>query len=112
MTTVPSPFSPGLEGIVAAPTAVGGVDGLRGGLVVRGFALEDFAPFATFEETVFLLWHDALPDTGTLNRFQSELAARRELERHTSELLEAAAARSVHPMDALRMACGSLTTSD
>jgi citrate synthase len=111
MTTVPSPFSPGLEGIVAAQTAISSVDGHKGELVVRGFALEDFASSATFEETVFLLWHDALPDTGTLDRFRSELAARRELERHTVELLKAAADRSVHPMDALRMACGSFTAS-
>src|SRR5678816_1721768 len=103
MTTLPSRFSPGLEGVVAAQTAISSVDGLKGELVVRGFALEDFAPYATFEETVFLLWHDALPDTRTLNRFRTELAARRELERHTVELLKAAAARSVDPMDALRM---------
>ena len=111
MTTVSSRFSPGLEGVVAAETAISSVDGRKGELVIRGFAVEDLAPNATFEETVFLLWHDALPDADALDRFRAQLAARRQLEGHTLELLSAAAARRVHSMDALRMACGSLSGS-
>jgi len=108
MTAGSLPFSPGLDGVVAARTAISHVDGQRGRLVIRGFALEDIAPRATFEEMVFLLWNDALPDETTRDRFQADLAGRREVERHTLELLKTAAARAVHPMDALRMACGSL----
>ena len=108
MTAGSLPFSPGLDGVVAAHTAISHVDGQRGRLVIRGFALEDIAPRATFEEMVFLLWNDALPDETTRDRFQADLAGRREVERHTLELLKTAAARAVHPMDALRMACGSL----
>lgn len=111
MTTCSFPYSPGLEGVVAARTAISHVDGQRGRLVIRGFALEDIAPHATFEEIVFLLWHDALPDATTRDRFQADLAGRREVGGHTLELLKAAAARAVHPMDALRMACGSLISS-
>jgi citrate synthase len=110
MTVASLPFSPGLEGIVAAQTAISSVDGQQGEL--RGFSVEDLAPHATFEETVFLLWNDVLPDTATLERFRADLAGARALDRHTLELLKAAAARSVHPMDALRMACASLTASD
>jgi citrate synthase len=80
-------------------------------LVIRGFALEDVAPRATFEEIVFLLWNDSLPDARARDRFQADLAGRRSVEGHTLELLKAAAARAVHPMDALRMACGSLIPS-
>ncbi|HSL22554.1 MAG TPA: citrate synthase/methylcitrate synthase [Vicinamibacterales bacterium] len=110
MPAASCPYSPGLEGVVAAQTAISSVDGEKGELVIRGFAVEDLAPHATFEETVFLLWHGALPDARTLDWFQSELAARRELERHTLELLRSAAAGRAHTMDALRMACGSLTS--
>ena len=109
MPTVPSAYRPGLEGVVAAQTAISSVDGEKGKLVLRGFAVEDLAPHVTFEDTVFLLWHDALPDADALNVFSGELAAHRELERHTLELLEAAAARRVPSIDALRMACASLT---
>jgi citrate synthase len=103
-----APYRPGLEGVVAAQTAISSVDGEKGKLVIRGFAVEDLAPHVTFEDTVFLLWHDVLPDAEALNRFSGELAAHRELERQTLELLKAAAARGVHPI-ALRMGCGSLT---
>jgi citrate synthase len=71
--------------------------------------VEELAPLTTFEDTVFLLWHDVLPDAEAVGRFSRELAAHRGLERHTLDLLKAAAARRVHPMDALRMACASLT---
>ena len=111
MTTHPSPFSPGLEGVVAAHTSISSVDGAKGELIIRGFAVEELAPRATFEETVYLLWHDALPDARTLERFRGELAARRPLDGHTVELLKVASKRRVHPMDALRMACGSLVSS-
>jgi citrate synthase len=111
MSTPPSSFSPGLEGVVAAQTAISSVDGEKGELVIRGFAVEDLAPNASFEETVFLLWHDALPDAAALDRFRAELAAQRPLDGYVLELLAAAAARSVHPMDALRMACSAFITT-
>jgi citrate synthase len=107
MSIASTVYSPGLEGVVAAQTAISSVDGQTGELLVRGFAIEELAPRATFEETVFLLWHDALPDPGTLERFRGELAAHRALQPHTLTLLKAAAERRVHPMDALRMACAS-----
>ena len=104
-----APYSPGLEGIIAAQTAISSVDGENGELIIRGFYIEDFAPHATFEDTVYLLWHDSLPDAEAFNRFSRELAALRALEPHTFELLKTAAARRLHAMDALRMACASLS---
>ena len=79
--TASSLYRPGLEGVVAAETAISSVDGEQGELVVRGFAVEDLAPHATFEETVYLLWHDTLPDAGTLDHdshgsLKAETAAR------------------------------------
>jgi citrate synthase len=85
------------------------VDGEKGQLVIRGFNVEDLAPHATFEDVVFLLWRDVLPDAEAVKRFGAELAAHRRLDRHTLELLKAAATRGVDPMDALRMGCASLT---
>ena len=107
MSIASTGYSSGLEGVVAAHTAISSVDGQKGEFLVRGFAVEELAPRATFEETVFLLWHDALPDSRTLEWFRGELAAHRRLEPHTLTLLKAAAERRMHPMDALRMACGS-----
>ena len=50
----------GLEGVIAAETRISGVDGQAGELVIAGFAVEELAQQATFEEVVYLLWHDAL----------------------------------------------------
>jgi citrate synthase len=107
-----SAFIPGLEGVVAAQTAISSVDGDKGELLIRGFTVDDLAPHVSFEEMLFLLWNDVLPDAHTLDQFRAELAAHRQLNPHTLDLLEAAAARRVHPMDALRMGCASLPSID
>ena len=55
-------FRSGLEGVVAAQTRLSHVDGQKGQLIVGGYPIEDLAPNATFEEAVYLLWHDRLPN--------------------------------------------------
>ena len=97
----------GLEGVVAAETRLSGVDGGAGELIVGGFPVEELAARATFEETVYLLWHDALPDAEVLAGFRDALAERRELPAATLGLLRAVAAEGVPAMDALRMAAGT-----
>ena len=99
----------GLDGVVAAETRLSAVDGEAGELVIAGFPLEELASRATFEEVVYLLWHDALPRSGELASFREELAARRALPGATVELLRAAAAEDVPAMDALRMAAGRVS---
>jgi citrate synthase len=99
---------PGLEGVVAARTRLSSVDGQAGELIIAGFPLEELAGRASFEETVFLLWHDRLPDRAELADFRRSLAERRSLPPATTELLRAAAASGTPPMDALRMATGTL----
>jgi citrate synthase len=98
----------GLEGIVAAETRLSMVDGERGELVIGGYRIEELSRRATFEETVLLLWSGALPDPSTLAEFRRELAARRELPSETVQLLRAAATKNLDPMDALRIAAGTI----
>jgi citrate synthase len=98
-----------LEGVVAAETRLSSVDGKAGELIIAGFPVEELASRATFEEIVYLLWHDALPNEEQLAAFQGELAARRPLPRITLELLRAAASQGVPAMDALRMAAGTIS---
>jgi citrate synthase len=104
----------GLEGVVAAETWLSGVDGEAGELTLAGFPVEELAGRASFEETVYLLWHDTLPDVGQLAAFREALAGQRGLPPATMELLRAVAAEGVPAMDALRMAAGTVTpgTSD
>jgi citrate synthase len=98
----------GLEGIVAAQTRLSHVDGQRGELILAGFPIEQLAPRATFEEVVHLLWHDRLPDAQELAALREALASRRNLPCATLDLLAAAAREQLPPMDALRMAAGTL----
>jgi citrate synthase len=108
MHSTATPFIAGLEGNIAAHTAISSVDGRKGELIIRGFLVEDLAPAASFEETIYLLWNDALPDPAALEAFRAQLAGHRVLDAHTLRLLSAAAERQLDRMDALRMACASL----
>ncbi len=105
-------FVPGLEGIVAAQTRLSHVDGQAGELIIAGFPVEEIAPRATFEEMVYLLWNDALPDRRQLSAFSEALAAARELPPITLEVLRAASTQKLPAMDALRMAAGTLNLEE
>jgi len=85
----------GLEGVVAAETKLSHVDGERGELIIAGYRVDDLAPNATFEETVWLLWNGDLPDEQELANFRRELAERRSCEVRRIP--------GVEPLDAIRM---------
>src|SRR5262249_26148192 len=94
----------GLDGVVAAATALRHGGGERGDLVIAGYPVEELAAHAAFEETTWLLWHGNLPSAAQLDAFRSELAAARDLPASTLALLGECARRGVDPMNALRMA--------
>jgi citrate synthase len=102
-------FVAGLEDVVVAETRMSGVDGAAGELTIAGFPVEELAGRASFEEVVYLLWHDALPDAEQLADFRKELAGRRALPEATLDLLRAVAGDQVPAMDALRMAAGTVS---
>jgi citrate synthase len=102
-------YIPGLAGVVAAQTKLSHVDGQLGELIIAGFPVTELAQQASFEEVVYLLWHDRLPDETELRAFTGELVALRPLPPATLSLLEQIARESVPPMDALRMATGTLS---
>jgi citrate synthase len=103
-------FVAGLEDVVAAETRLSGVDGEAGELTIAGFPVEELAGRASFEEVVYLLWNDELPDAGRLQDFRRELGGRRGVPRAALDLLRSVAAERVPVMDALRMAAGTLRT--
>ncbi len=51
----------GLRGVTVADTKISHVDGENGILLYRGYRIEELARSSTFEETAYLLHHDALP---------------------------------------------------
>ena len=50
------PYSPGLEGVVAAETALGYVDGEQGRLLYRGYRIGDLVERGSFPAVANLLW--------------------------------------------------------
>ncbi|TME66844.1 MAG: citrate/2-methylcitrate synthase [Chloroflexi bacterium] len=95
-------FSPGLEGVVAAETAVSEVDGAGGRLIYRGgYLIEDLVPVASYEETAYLLWHGELPNEGELKALHEQMAAARNLNQSAQGSLTALDP-ATDPMDVLR----------
>jgi citrate synthase len=101
----------GLEGVIAAPTAICDLDGINGRLAYGGYDIEDLAANATFEEVVYLLWNGSLPTTGQLAGLREDLAATRDI----PEPLVAAMRLYPRPavsMAALRAAVGQIGLYD
>jgi citrate synthase len=96
-----SSYVPGLEGIVAAQTAISMVDGANGRLVYRGYVIADLAEDMSFEEVAHLLWHGRLPTRAELDALTLELAASRTLTPAALTTLNALPL-DTDPMDVLR----------
>jgi citrate synthase len=101
----------GLEGVVAAKSAICFIDGIAGRLVYRGYEIGDLVEHASFEETGYLLWDEKLPNRAELNAFRKELGASAKLPPHVLTLLKALPPKT-QPMDALRTAVSALGATD
>jgi citrate synthase len=101
LTETPLPKPEGLEGVVAASTALSHVFGEEGRLVYRGYDIHELANNATFEEVAYLLWVGHLPTQRELDDFQAKLDASRSLPDAAIEVLRQMPA-TAQPMDVLR----------
>lgn len=95
-------FSPGLEGVVAAETAISEVDGANGRLIYRGgYLIEDLAPVVGYEEVAYLLWHGELPGRAELDALVEQMSEARSLKKEARVVLMAMDP-ATDPMDTLR----------
>ncbi|HJQ31465.1 MAG TPA: citrate synthase [Pyrinomonadaceae bacterium] len=101
----------GLEGVVAAESSIGDVDGINGVLIYQGLNIHDLAEHSTFEETVYLLWHGRLPKRAELDALRRDLASNRKIPAEVLELMRSFPKDS-EPMDALRTAVSALAFYD
>jgi citrate synthase len=93
--------------VVAAQTRLSHVDGQAGELIIGGYQLKELAGRVTFEEAAHLLWRGTLPKRDELATLRKEIAALRVLPAETIDVVRAAA--QAPPIDALRMACATLS---
>jgi len=101
------PKTAGLAGVVAGQTAISTVGKEELGLTYRGYAIEDLAREASFEEVAYLLIHGALPTRSQAEEYTRRLMGRRKLPGALREILGGLPASS-HPMDVLRTGCSAL----
>ena len=102
-----STSSAGLAGVIAGQTVLSTVGQEGCGLTYRGYAIEDLAAHATFEEVAWLLLRGDLPTQRTLDEYRQRLKGLRELPPPLKNVLEQLP-RTAHPMDVLRTGCSAL----
>jgi citrate synthase len=103
--------SPGLKGIVAATTRLSDVMGEEGVLVYAGYNINELAGRVSYEEVVYLLWHETLPNKAQLDQLKADLRAARTLPPPVVEFLKNAPKDS-SPMDVLRTGVSMLGLYD
>jgi len=101
----------GLEGVVAAETAISDIDGKKGVLSYVGYDIHDLAPNGTFEETIYLLHHLELPTGAQLDELKEQLGREREPNDFAMQLLPHLAEHSA-PMSMLRTAVSASSAQD
>src|ERR671914_3046679 len=101
----------GLEGVVAAETALSDIDGKKGTLWYVGYDIHDLANHATFEEVIYLLHNLELPNGQQLDDLKGQLGREREPNDLVTKLLPYLAETS-SPMSMLRTAVSVSSAKD
>lgn len=99
--------SKGLEGIVAAETRLGEVKGAEGILFYCGYDINELAGKVSYEEVVYLLFYQKLPNRAELDKLTTALRAERELPQGVIDYL-LAAPKKAKPIDVMRTAVSML----
>lgn len=87
------------------------VNGTKGELIYRGYDIRELGPNATFEEVVYLLWNDKLPNEQELSHFKAALESKRALPDVLLNTLRGFP-RDAHPMAVLRTTVSALGLLD
>ena len=101
----------GLEGVVAAETALSDIDGKKGVLSYVGYDIHDLAPNAVFEEVIYLLHHLELPTPRQLDEIKDQIAREREPNEFAANLMPHLAEKCA-PMSMLRTAVSASSATD
>lgn len=100
----------GLEGIVATQSAISSI--IDDQLSYSGYRIDDLAEQSSFEEVIYLLWNQKLPNEQELSEIKRELAANMEIPDAIIEQFRLYDLNTVHPMAALRTAISFLGLHD
>lgn len=101
----------GLEGVAVSESTICMIDGETGTLGYRGIGIGDLAKYATYEETIYLLWYGRLPTRSALDSFKARLVAERDVNGSIWQILSSMPRRA-QPMEALRTAVSVIAAYD
>lgn len=101
----------GLEGVFTSVSRICKVDGQNGILIYSGYNINDLAKDADYEETMYLLFHDKLPNRKEYDDFVAKLRALREVPQPVLNYLKTLN-KKISPMHALRTAVSMLSDFD
>ena len=96
-----------LAGVIAGDTSISVVEKEGSGLLYRGYAIEELAKMASFEEVAYLLIYGQLPNKAQLQEYCQKLISLRDLPLELTQILEILPPNS-NPMDILRTICSVL----
>jgi len=102
-----SEYLPGLEGVPATKSNISDIDGEKGILAYRGYAIEELAEYSGFEETALLLLDGRLPTSHDLAIFKQQLRSNARVKFQIREMMRYMPDDG-HPMDMLQTAVASL----
>jgi citrate synthase len=103
--------SRGLEGVVANTTRLSDVIGDRGQLIYCGYDINELAGKVSYEEVVYLLWNNKLPNRKELERCVNQLRSQRNLPEGVVDFIKAAP-KNAAPMDVIRTGVSMLGLYD
>ena len=101
----------GLRGVTIASTKISDVKGAEGKLVYRGYRVKDLAGKISFEEVVYLLLFEQLPDKEALADFKQQIAEQRAVPEEILTAMKAMPKDSL-PMDVLQAAVPMMANYD
>jgi len=104
-------ISRGLEGVVANTTRLSDVIGDKGQLIYCGYDINELAGKVSYEEVVYLLWNNKLPNRAELDRCTNQLRSQRKLPDGILDFIKSAP-KNAGPMDLMRTAISMLGLYD
>ncbi len=104
-------FARGLEGVIANTTRLSDVIGDKGQLIYCGYDINELAGKVSYEEVVYLLWNNELPNRAQLEDCTKTLRSQRQLPDGVIDFLKKAPKKS-EPMDVIRTAVSMLGLYD
>jgi citrate synthase len=101
-------FDPGFTSTASCESQITYIDGDKGELLYRGYAIDDLAEKSNFVEVCYLLLHGELPSTNELERFETAITYHTMLHAQFDRFFEGFR-RDAHPMAIMTGAVGALS---